>query len=171
MKGRWHAWYSGLNEPESYGDKETYSLGEEFLSGLAIEDWGCGKGFFSLVHDGPYVGVDGTYTPYCDIVADLTEYTSNTPGIFMRHVLEHNLEWRKVLDNAVASFTEKMVLVLFTPMVTNTKQIAWTSGVEVPDISFSHDDITDSFDGVEYTYRDLKTNTQYGVERIYFLQK
>ena len=31
----------------------------------------------------------------------------------MRHVLEHNINWTKILRNAVDSFTKKMVLITF----------------------------------------------------------
>jgi hypothetical protein len=44
-------------------------------------------------------------SPRCAEVVDLAHYRSNVPGIFMRHILEHNYEWARILDNALASFT------------------------------------------------------------------
>lgn len=32
----------------------------------------------------------------------------------MRHILEHNYEWARILDNALASFTQRMAPILFT---------------------------------------------------------
>ena len=173
MTGKWSGWYAGLSEPQAYGDVTTYYIGEGYLGGLHVEDWGCGKGYFRKVHDGGYRGIDGTATVFCDEVADLTRYVSNTEAIFMRHVLEHNLEWKLVLDNALESFSKRMVLVLFTPMARETQQIAWNPGVEVPDMSFSHNDITSGMDslGISVEWKDFDTNTQYGTERVYWLSK
>ncbi len=168
MIGKWNDWYSGIRSPQAYGSDETYIMGAYFLNGLDVEDWGCGKGYFSTVHTGGYVGVDGTETPFSDIVVDLRYHTSRTEGLFMRHVIEHNLEWELVLANAIKSFTRKMALVLFTPMSEKTKQIAWNAGVEVPDMSFSHEDIMKMVpDSVNAEWIDLQTTTQYGVERFY----
>lgn len=172
MRNKWAGWYSGLAEPQAYGDDQTYHMGERFLRGHSVEDWGCGKGYFSTVHVGKYTGIDGTATPFADVVADLREYTSVTEGLFMRHVLEHNLEWERVLENAVNSFTYKMVLILFTPMSDHTHQIAWNPGVEVPDMSFSHNDIMSKFsDDIQVGWEDVDTATQYGIERVYWLKK
>ena len=54
----------------------------------------------------------------------------------MRHILEHNYEWARILDNALASFTERMALILFTPEQEVTEEIAFRSDVGVPDIAF-----------------------------------
>lgn len=170
MIGKWNNWYSNLSHPEPYGDVTTYHVGEDFLCGLAVEDWGCGKGYFSTIHSGGYTGIDGSFTPYSDVTADLTEYVSDTDGLFMRHVIEHNTGWDKVLANALQSFHRTMVLVLFTPMSDTTHQIAWND-IGVPDISFSHDDLVTKMAGMKYTYRDFKTNTQYGTERVYVIEK
>jgi hypothetical protein len=43
----------------------------------------------------------------------------------MRHILEHNYEWARVLDNALASFTQRMALILFTPERETTQEIAF----------------------------------------------
>jgi hypothetical protein len=78
-------------------------------------------------------------------VVDLVQYRSSVPGIFMRHILEHNYEWARVLDNALASFTQRMALILFTPEREATQEIAFQHDVGVPDIAFRLADITDRF--------------------------
>ena len=51
------------------------------------------------------------------------QYRSSVPGIFMRHILEHNYEWARVLDSALASFTQRMALI--TPERATTQEIAF----------------------------------------------
>jgi hypothetical protein len=165
--GKWDNWYAGVEQPQSYGEDRTYRIAATILEGLDVEDWGCGKGYFQSVFPGKVIGVDGTETPFSHKIADLTEYTSSTPGLHMRHVLEHNLEWEKILANAVESFTERMVLTIFTPMAEKTEQIAWNSGPEVPDMAFAHEDIMRFFDEDTAVWFDHKTATQYGTERVY----
>ena len=63
----------------------------------------------------------------------------------MRHVIEHNEAWGRILDNAVASFTERMVLILFTPERATTEAIAFHPDLGVPDIAFRLADLTDRF--------------------------
>ena len=104
-----------------------------------------------------YRGIDGTASPRCAEVVDLVEYRSTIPGLFMRHILEHNYEWARILDNALASFTERMALILFTPEQEATKEIAFRSDVGVPDIAFRLADITDRFPpDVTYTVQRIR---------------
>lgn len=102
--GRWDHIYEGVDAPIPYGDTTTYKIGADFLRGCTtIEDWGCGAGWFRtcISADSTYIGVDGSVSRFADRVADLENYQSRTDGLFMRHVLEHNYAWRKVLVNAV----------------------------------------------------------------------
>jgi hypothetical protein len=97
-------------------------------------------------------GIEGTASSVCDEVVDLVAYRSTVPGIFMRHILEHNRMWDRILDNALASFTERMALILFTPEKASTEEIAWAPELGVPDIAFRLADITDRFpEDVTYT--------------------
>ncbi|MPY89661.1 MAG: hypothetical protein GEU99_17285 [Luteitalea sp.] len=173
--GKWAAWYRGLDDPRPYGDTTSYTIGPAWLAHCAlVEDWGCGRGWLrTLIPPNRYRGIDGTASPFCDEVVDLVEYRSTSPGIFMRHVLEHNYEWARVLDNAVASFTERMVLVLFTPEVEATQQIACSLvGAGVPDIAFRLTDITDRFPaGLAYSVQRIHSATQYGCETILLLDR
>lgn len=173
--GRWDRWYQGLTEEQPYGDTITYQMGADFLKDCAvIEDWGCGKGWFrKFIPPGKYRGIDGSHSPFAEQIVDLVVYRSTVSGIFMRHVLEHNYGWENILNNALMSFTERMVLVLFTPLSDETKEIAYADDPGVPDISFSLDELLGIFNevGVKYEYKMLETPTQYGVETVFFLEK
>lgn len=180
MLGAWRSWYDRIPpdaQPAPYGASESYRRGADWLDGLQVEDWGCGTGWLrTFIPLDRYHGVDGTASPFADEISDLRTRRSRTPGLFMRHVLEHNHDWQQVLDSAVASFTERMVLVLFTPMSTATGEhpdLFGLGGVQVPVISFAHDDLAARFGpGVAWTFEDLHSpQTFFGVERIYYLQR
>ena len=172
--GKWNKWYVGLKVgegPTKYGDLASYRLAGAFLAGCReIEDWGCGRGGFRAHCPGRYIGVDGSQTPYADKIAELTDYRSSVDGILLRHVLEHNYNWPKVLDNAVKSFRKRLCIVLFTPFADTTRELRHNlkSGVDVPDLSLSSDEIEAHFGGLSWKlYRDIKSASQYGVEHVY----
>jgi hypothetical protein len=170
--GLWDRWYVGLDrtKPESYGDTQTYKMGAEFLARCgSIEDWGCGKGFMRTLCDpNAYIGIDGSKTPHADIIDDLATRVSSPAGIFMRHVLEHNVNWDFILDNAIQSAQKKLCIVLFTPLVDETHQIAWND-IGVPDIAFCLDDIVDPMlDKFHVKSTNIESATQYGEETIIF---
>ena len=172
--GKWVEWYRGLEQPWPYGETTSYEIGAAWLAHCALtEDWGCGAGWLrTLIPPERYRGIDGSASPVCDDVVDLVAYRSRVPGIFMRHVLEHNHEWSRILDNALSSFKERMVLILFTPESETTQEIARTPGVDVPDIAFRLADITDHFPAdVTYTVRRITSSTQYGRETILLLER
>jgi hypothetical protein len=173
--GVWDVWYagSGREEPRPYGDVHTYGIGADWLAGCGlVADWGCGFGWLrTLIEPDRYIGIDGSQTPHADIIADLTEYREPTPGVFMRHVIEHNREWRKVLANAVASAQERMVLILFTPMADATCDLPTDHGLDVPDISFALVDLEPFFDGMTVQMETLATGTQYGVETVFLMER
>jgi hypothetical protein len=172
--GKWAAWYRDLEEPWAYGDPTSYEIGAAWLAGCAlIEDWGCGAGWLRTVLPADrYRGLDGTASPSCDAVVDLVTYRSTVPGVFIRHVLEHNEAWARILDNAVASFTDRMVLILFTPEREMTEAIAFHPEVGVPDIAFRLADLTNRFPpDVTYTVHRIPSATQYGGETIILLER
>ena len=115
--GKWDRLHMPISEPNLYGeDDTTYLMGAEFLQDVGmVEDWGCGIGGFRKFCKTPYIGVDGSRGAFIDRIADLETYGSHADGIFMRQVLEHNYRWQPILDSALASFTLKMCLVIFTP--------------------------------------------------------
>jgi hypothetical protein len=113
-------------QPAPYGDEASYCAGAEWLKGLSrVDDRGCGLAWFERVmwkvDPACYVAnLDGSGGPGSNRqIVDLAQYVSplsGVPGIFMRHVLEHNHEWKAVLECACKSFTKRMFLVLFTPL-------------------------------------------------------
>lgn len=176
MIGYWNKWYKDITAPAQYGPSDTYRLGAEFLSDCMVEDWGCGKGWLStLIPKERYTGIDGSKTPYANKIVDLQNYRSNTEGLFMRHVLEHNFGWKKILDNAVASFTRKMVLIVFTPFVEGQSHpIGWAKideEITVPDIGFNLDELTGRFGGATWRMEEHPYKPPYHFEHIFYLTK
>lgn len=151
--------------PKPYGDEQSYRLAAKFLSGLTVEDWGCGYGWFRGLHDGPYTGVDGA-GGHCDVVADLRFYRSQVEGVLLRHVLEHNPDWRLVLEGAVASFTKRLCVVLFTPN-TGREEVLRVNRRGIPDLALDRGEVASFFDGLKHTVQHLRSATEYGVETVY----
>lgn len=176
--GKWDRVYALLEDdrPLPYGPTTTYELGAEWLADCAlVEDWGCGMGWLrTLIPADRYRGIDGSQTRHADVVADLATYRSQSPGIFLRHVLEHDLRWATILDNALASFTERMVLVLFTPLSpARTFDLEWEEDPGVPNLSFARSDLTDRFTaaGVTWTEQTLRTKAKFDTETIFRLAR
>jgi hypothetical protein len=175
MTGAWN--YNRIRRirKRRYGDDVTYRKGIAFLDGYGtIEDWGCGLGYARrYVKHSAYVGIDGSST-LADKNVDLERYLSDTDCIFMRHVLEHNLEWRRILGNAIASFRKRMALVVFTPFAATTRQIGTSmmgTAIPVPDISFRKEDLVSFFERLTWAEESVRTKTQYGVEHLFYLEK
>ena len=177
MLGKWDGWYKNIDTMGAfrYGDTVTYQLAADFMADIAeVEDWGSGAGGFKRFYKGKYVGVDGSANKFVDKIADLRTYRSSVDGIVMRHILEHNYDWKSVLQNAVSSFNKKLCIVFFTPFTDETKEIAHNKkhGVDVPDISFNKKDIERFFEGLKWRVEEnIKTKTGYGVEHIYYVEK
>lgn len=90
----------------------------------------------------------------------------------MRHLLEHNYDWERILASAIRSFEQKFCLILFTPFASETKEIAHNLkyGVDVPDLSFKREDIERHFTGLRWKLiENIATQSQYGVEHAYFI--
>lgn len=109
----------GPPEPTPYRDDAvTYMRAGICLSGPGlVEEWGCATTWGKRFVGAPYRGIDGAegIERWGATRADLRTYRSSVPKILMRHVLEHNWEWRDILQNALASYTERMVLIFFIP--------------------------------------------------------
>ena len=86
--------------------------------------------------------MDGSASPFATVTADLRSYTSTTEVVVLRHVLEHNYDWPLVLVNAFDSILDRLIVVLFTPLVDET-HVMFTEPDhdEVPVIAFNLDDI------------------------------
>ena len=165
-----------------YADPATAEVAGLFLNPSlvkTVEDWGCGRGGFAdfLDKKQTYVGVDGSKSPFADKIADLTGYTSKIEAIHMRHVLEHNPEWKKILCNALKSFNKYMVLTIFTPYQNKTKIINEydnfnNTGISMCDIGFSREDIVECFGEIPFfAIENLTTDSQYNIEHMFFLSK
>jgi hypothetical protein len=151
--GKWAPWYDHPGRaPARYGgDDIAYETGAKWLEGLHVEDWGCGTGWLAgFVPPDLYTGIDGTASPYADIVADLVDYRSTTEGIFLRHVLEHNDEWRAILDNALASATKRVFVAIFTPEGEG-QEIGRTAELDVPDLALPWGQVLDIIQAAGFT--------------------
>jgi hypothetical protein len=178
---KWDNWYKELGTTPSsykYSETETYRIAADFLKGLeTVEDWGVGGGGF-LNHLPTAIGVDGSDTPFAEKkFVDLCNYTTLANGIHLRHVLEHNYNWQKVLKNALYSAVNKVVVTLFIPLSEGkTKELNHNlkHGVDVPDLSISKkqfNDILESFSPKLVEVQTLQTPTAYGVEIVYKITK
>jgi hypothetical protein len=174
--GKWDGWYSRLSptgEVMVYGDTVSYLMAAAFLCDVdVVEDWGCGGGGFRKFCLTKYWGLDGSNTPFADKVVDLCTYKSNAPGILVRHVLEHNYDWEKILSSAIQSFQRKLCLILFTPFAEQTAAIVHDRKIEidVPDLSFRREDIEAHFEGLAWRLVTLdKPHALYRVEHLYFV--
>lgn len=176
-RGRWDNWYVGLrrNDPQPYGNSDSYQILADWMAGCdTVEDWGCGKGWMrQFVPDTvAYIGVDGSHTPFADIIVDLRHYRPDPKpcGIMIRHVLEHDHHWEMILANAVASARQRLGIALFTPMQDQTRVIDHTEVVDVPDIGFAESDLVELFADHDWTRIDLPASpTKYGTETVYLI--
>jgi hypothetical protein len=182
-KGKWNKLYESLPSAPSaflYGETQTYKIGADLLADCkTVEDWGTGAGGFKRYRQDA-IGVDGSNTPYADVIADLTAYRSSVEGIFMRHVIEHNYEWRTILINALASVTKRLVIVLFTDLSdSNTEAVEGAEqenaafGVFVPTLRLSREELKTVFIGrcAAFKITGVPSTTRYGTETIIVVDK
>jgi SAM-dependent methyltransferase len=164
-------WQYGNAAPFAYGDDVTYRKGMAFLDGHGtIEDWGAGTGYARrFVTQSDYRAIDGSPSLEIDRVVDLRTYHSEPDCIFMRHVLEHNPDWRAILENALRSFRRRMVVVVFTPFAAETHEIASWHGI--PDLAFRKEDLVAHFDGLAWHEETVATNTEYLREHVFYLER
>ena len=182
--GLWDAWYEAeAGAPRMYGEATTARLAGEWLnipSIKTVEDWGCGFGGFQHyvgAHQ-TYIGIDGSKSRFATTIADLSIYRSTADAIHIRHVLEHNPAWRDILRNVLASFTQRAVITLFTPLAHTETTIGRYpnfngTGVEMVDISLPEAVLEQAFTAANLTVtrRRLRTKTQYKAEHMYLLAR
>lgn len=178
--GKWDSWYANLNKskPSNVHDDTTLKMATSFFNNTSlVEDWGCGNGQFYQFRPQGYRGVDGSKTPYADEIADLVKYRTHAPGILLKHVIEHNFEWDKILENALHSFTERMCLIVHTPVRDSGVQVMKLADNPngVPDLSFTREtlmSIIKKFPQITTVEEKIvKTKTNYNVEHVFFLRK
>jgi hypothetical protein len=159
--------------PATFGDPATYALGADFLAGCrTIEDWGCGTGGLrAYVDPARYRGIDGSASAFADEVADLRTYRSRVDGVFLRHVLEHNRDWRAILAGAVASFHRRLVVVLFTPLADGDEavEVDYCHELGVPDLSLPRAAFVSAFAPYRWWVDELDTASFYGHETIFYV--
>jgi hypothetical protein len=176
--GKWAAQYASATvDPQPYGASRSYELGAAALADCAtVEDWGCGLGWFKQFLPGgiTYLGVDGSSSPHADVVDDLATRRSTVDGIFMRHVLEHNYHWQDVLDNALASFTRRMVLVIFTPWTRQVPhyELRFEDDYGVPTLALDRQTLVDRFGNLEWSQQTIESpETFYGWEAVFTIDR
>ena len=181
--GKWSEWYNETSKQAPYGDEMTYRMAAEWLKGLSVADWGCGLGWFRRFHEGEYVGIDGTANPFADIVADLTIYEAKSEGILIRHVMEHDLNWLKILANVIDAAQKRLVIIVFTPDYViegsgtagdgKGKIIDYISLLGVHDICIPHDEIDTRLTAAGFTFtRSLhQTETYYKQETVWLAER
>jgi hypothetical protein len=170
--GKWTAMFQSRKN-QRFGAVTSYECAAEFLADCeSVEDWGCGLGMFKNFCRSRYVGIDGTKTEHCDLVADLASYRSRADGILIRHVLEHNVLWQSILQNAVESFQKKMCLVLFTPLAETTRVLAYKESRDVYDLALSETDLTSHFAGLKWWIETISDGAAiYGGEQLFYLER
>jgi hypothetical protein len=173
--------YKGVVSPTRYGsDDTTYVRAGLYLSGPGlVEDWGCGTTYARRFIGAPYWGVDGVRSKFNDEQADLAApRPAPAPKILMRHVLEHNWNWRDILENLLNSFTDRAALVLFLqpgPVDKNVSGSDLSDTSEWPGLELCEPDLNallDSHPEINVWVEDLTTATApQNFERIYWLSK
>ena len=174
--GKWNCRYDHITSGGSvfYGESTTYKEAADWLSDCsAVEDWGCGAGGF-MKFSPDAIGVDGSNTVFAvKRMVDLTTYISKCEAVHMRHVLEHNYEWKKILTNALNSAERKLVVTMFIIPGGETVQIASNKrvGIDVPDLRISRSEFMEiaAQGSIEIESKTYVTKTQYGTEEIFFI--
>lgn len=169
------AWsYDHVKGPKSYGNDMTYQKAMEYLDDCKVlEDWGCGTAYAWKFRapEKIYIGIDGSPSQFNDRMADLRNYRSKADGILMRHVLEHNFEWRKILENALSSFRQRMVIINFIPLFKGQDKVLAVNFTGTADIALSETDFMGLIKPFYYHDEVCQTIIQYGPERIFYLKK
>ncbi len=175
MLNRWADSEGKYSWPLKYGDDQSYQKAIAFLDGPGIlEDWGCGGAYAKrFVKFATYRGVDGSMGAWTDAQVDLTAYRSNADYILIRHVLEHNFDWERILRNALESARKKLCLVIFTPLLPASdterfRTIAMNAN-GTPDISFRLGALIDILG--PSSGMGISSDTQYGTEALFYVEK
>lgn len=176
MYGPWD--YRQQKQQWPYDDTASYRIAAEWLDHRGVvEDWGCGTAWArTYLVNAEYVGIDGAWSRWCDIQTDLRMYRSSVPCVLMRHVLEHNWDWRLIAENLAASYLERAALVLFIPPQPEEFD-AGGPDWPVPDLAVSGPELFDildtgdvTFDYVDLTYPPENT-IQWGWEGVVLMER
>lgn len=172
MTGRWN--YDGLGQVQ-YGDVETYRRPMEWLDeiGGQIQDWGCGCAYAKqFCPKSRYLGIDGSQNDYADLCGvDLSGFVCTTDCIFLRDVLDHNVRWPIIVNNAVKSVRHRIAVVVFLPLLTDKPTQIVNVNTDpkypgVPDIQFNRNDLVEQMRGIL-----CRSEQVIGNATIFYLQK
>ena len=91
-------------------------------------------------------------------------------------MLEHDLRWRNILRNALASFQRRMVLVVSTPFVRATEEDhripGFTRRNRNPRDSLCSRDLVREFHTIRFRLEEnVPTDSPFGREHIFYLSK
>ena len=152
-----------------YGADETYRRAAVWLGPCAaVADWGGATGAFSrwLPPAVAYTVIDGTLQRPDGVLADLTDYHERSDGILLRQVLDNTPDWRPILENALAAFLTRLVVVTFVPEGPQTHCIDRKSGW--PYWQFHADDLRARMQ--PYLVHDEAVPTTHP-EHVYYLER
>lgn len=161
-------WKPSLQHP-LYATAETYLLAAEWLRNCAtVADWGGGSGFFQtfLPASVRYTLVDGTVQTTDQVLADLRTYQEPSDGILLRHVLDINADWRVILRHAVEACRQRLMVITYTPAVTQTAYIRHKSGWPIH--HFSPSDLAMKMNPYLVKVDAVETSHP---ERVYYVEK
>jgi len=171
--------YKTAIQPWRYGNDEvSYVIAAAFLDGGVdgdmVEDWGCGTAYAKRFFTGPYRGIDGSWSPWADEQVALIDYHSNYSRLMMRHVLEHNWEWRTVLKNFMASWRDRACIILFLHPEAEDHNVSFSDPNGIPGLALCEKDLTEILHqpDVVVSWVDIMTQTPpQNFERIIFLRR
>jgi hypothetical protein len=88
MLGKWDALYIGA------GRMATFLLTSLAVRSSRVWLWKTGLRSRVVQEICKRLGIDGSASPFADVIADLRDYHSTTPGLFLRHGsrTQHRLE-------------------------------------------------------------------------------
>lgn len=140
QQSKWDRFWSPEGaRPTAFGIPASYDVAARWLcEGLhkpcaiapRLADWGCGANCGSVLRAVRscgvpadwvrYIGIDCAWTDCATVRGDLAAVEVRSELALMRHVLEHNHDWRAILANFLQSFTERAALVIFTKWADET---------------------------------------------------
>lgn len=96
-----------------------------------------------------YRGVDGSAHPLLGGAvheADLAAFTPEPAPdcLLVRHVIEHNMQWKQVLFNAASVATDRLFLVVYTPWAADgapTQVLTRNTETDVPQLALSFEEV------------------------------
>lgn len=157
-----------LVDKRRYGDVESYRRAAAWLWFCrTVADWGGGGGLFRtyLPAAAQYLNVDGTQQLGVDVIADLATYRKASEGILLRHVVDNTPEPWAVLENALASFTKRLVVVTYTPHAAESAVAEYQYGWPVWHLN--HGDLRSAL-GEHFVHSET---TAQGAERLYYMER